>query len=219
MAPEESPSCFTAIAFRNGEEDYDNSTSMVTAPLLQHYDDEIPMGNYEEVDKSERKSFQKSISLGAVIGFLTQVVSSGAYAIMLVHWGDTVVQKTEGDWFLYTIISVLTQIDICLYVVVWMAFACIMTRVRMAVLLDQHDTPELRRRFAFVSGVLYFLVGVVVGAFIALSMIDAYLGIPIPFLLSVATVTLDLVCCYMMICGYDIGEGCTTPKQDVMYLV
>jgi hypothetical protein len=178
---------------------------VVTTPPLHHY------------DKSERKSFHKSIGLGIFIGFLTHVVWVGTYAfIMLVHWGDNVFQKTKGgDWFLYTIISVLTQIDMCLCVVIWIA--CM---IMMAMLLDQRETPAVRRRFVFVSGVFYFLVGVSVGAFVALSMIDAYyLGIPIPFLLSVATVTLDLVCCYMMISATTLGRGLCTPKQDILYLV
>jgi hypothetical protein len=199
MAPERPP-IFTAIIFRNGEED--DNTSMVTAPLL-HYDDEIPMGNEEE-DKWEWKSFNKLICLGTLIGFFIQVVSLGAYAIMLVQWGDNVIQKTDGDWFVYTILSILTQIDLCIYVVIWMAFTCTMTRGGMAMLRDQFQTP-VRRRFVFVSGV-YFLVGIVMGALIAWSMIDVYLGFPIPFLPIIATVTVDLVLCYMMICCYDIGK-------------
>jgi hypothetical protein len=231
MAPEIPSIIFTAIVFRNdGEEDeeeqqdydeeqQDNGTSMVIAPLLQHYDDnddddEIPMGNHEkeEEDTWELKSFHKLISLGVFIGFLTQVVSLGAYhASTFVRCGDhnladvLLVHKTEegedcGWWFFYSMLSILTQIDICVHIVIWIAFACIMTRVRMAMLRDQHHTPEVRRRFVVVSGVLYiFLVGFVMGAFIALSMIDAYLGFLVPFLLSVATVTLDLVFCYTIL--------------------
>ena len=193
----ERPPIYTAIVFRNGEED--DNTSMVTSPLL-NYDDEIPMGNEEE-DKSERKVFNKMICLGTFIGFLIQVVSLGAYAIMLVHWGDNVVQKTGGDWFLYTILSILTQIDLGIYVVIWMALTC---TSGMAMLRNQTQTP-VERRFVFVSGV-HFLIGIVGGAFIAWFMIDAYLGFFIPFLPIVATVIVDLMLCYMMICCYDIGK-------------
>jgi hypothetical protein len=198
MAPERPP-IFTAIVFRNGEED--DNTSMMTSPLLS-YDDEIPMGNEEE-EKSERRSFNKMICLGTFIGFLIQVISLGAYAVILVHWGDSVVQKTddEGDWFLYTILSILTQIDLCIYVMIWMALTC---TSGMAMLRGQIQTP-VERRFVFVRGV-HFLVGIVLGAFIAWFMIDAYLGFFIPFLPIVATVIVDLMLCYMMICCYDIGK-------------
>jgi hypothetical protein len=224
--PPERPPMFTSIVFHNGEEDYDN-TSMVTAPpLLQHYcvdESSIPIGNNEEEGKSserkssESKSFHKLlICLGILIGFLIQVVSLGAYyAILLVHWRDNVVQKIlEGDWFLYKILSILTQIDKCVYFVVWVAFACSITRLGMAMLRDQSQTPAVRRRFVLVSGVLYFLVGILTGAFIALSMVDAYLGFPIPFLLSAATVIAVLMLCCMMICGYDtIPKVGSTPRK------
>jgi hypothetical protein len=200
MAPER-PSIFTAIVFHNGEEDYDNTSMVLTAPLL-HYDDAIPMGNHEEEDESEHKFFNKRIRLGFSICLLTQVVSLGAYAtIIRVHWGDkNVVHKTEDDWFLYNIFSTLTQIHICVYAVVWVAFACAMIRgAGMAMFRDQFQTP-VKRRFFFVSdGLYYFLVGfVVIGA---LFMIDLYLGFPIPYLLSVATFIADLVVCHMMIWG------------------
>jgi hypothetical protein len=194
----ERPPIYTAIVFRNGEEDDD--TSMVTSPLLIDYDDEIPTGN-EEKDKSERKFFIKMMRLGTFIGFLIQVVSLGAYTIILVHWGDNDVEKTGGDWYLYTILSILTQIDLGIYVVIWMSLTC---TSGLAMLRDRMQTPY-ERRFAFVGGV-YFLIGVVMGAFIAWFMIDAYLGFFIPFLPIVATVIVDLLLCYMMICCYDIGR-------------
>jgi hypothetical protein len=174
MAPE-GPSTFTTIGFHNGEEDYDNTSMELTAPLLHHGDAEIPMGNNdEEEDKSERKSFHKLICLGILIGFLIQVVSFGSFAIILVQWGDKVVQrKSDGDWFLlivHAILSFLTQIDICAHVVLWMAFACAMIMGRMAMRHDQIQTP-VRRIFAFAaSGVLYFLIGILLGAFLAFSM-------------------------------------------------
>lgn len=193
----ERPPIFTAIVFRNGEDD--DNTSTVTAPLI-NYDDEIRMGNEEE-DKSERKFFTKMICLGTFIGFLIQVVSLGAYIIMLVHWGDNVVKKDEGDWFIYTILTILTQIDLCLYAVIWIALTC---TGGLSMLRGQIQTP-VERRFVFFSGV-HFLVGVVMGAFIAWSMIDAYLGFIIPFLPIVATVIVDLMFCYMMKYFYDIGN-------------
>jgi hypothetical protein len=140
---------------------------MVLLTDLDHNDDEILMGNHEEEDKSKRKSTQESKCLGTFIGVPIQVVSLGAYAIMLLQWGDdnyVVHQKTEGDWSLYTILLVLQ----CAYLVIWISFSCSITRVRsrMAMLRDQFQTPAWRR-FAFVSGVLYFLVLILMGALLA----------------------------------------------------
>ncbi len=153
--------------------------------------------------------------LGILIGFLTQVVSLGAYVIILVlhnNWGrNNVVQKTEGGGFLYAILSILAQIDIGVYLMISTAFACTMMLNRggagiMAMLRDrQFQTPvssssSRTSRFVFVSDVLcYFLVGFV--AMSASFMIYVYLGFPIPYLLSVATFIADLVVCHMMIWG------------------
>ena len=207
----DSPPIFTAIASYNGDKYYDN-TWMVTAAADLHYDGEIPMGNNEEEeeeDNLERKSFPKMFYLGILVGFLTQVVSLvGAHAmIMLVHWGGdnnnnnnnnkdvlVVIQEIEqGDDYGFhyqytTILSILVaQIDLCIYLVITMASACAITRLLgMPMLREQQIQTTVR-------SVLYFLVGIMMGTFIALSMIDVYLGFPIPFLLSIATATVDMV--------------------------
>ena len=69
------------------------------------------------------------------------------------------------------------------------------------------------RRSVFIIGV-YFLVGIVFGAFGAWTMIDVYLGFPIPFLPIVATVAVDLVLCYLMVWCYDLGREETIEDED-----
>lgn len=214
------------------------------------------------------------VAMGAVTGFLIQVVSLGAYALMLVRYesmyGDGDIGGVGGsfggggsgsssfsgtisgdadsatvpslvhdgkatgtapfnwgiDWFVYGVLSVLTQIDLIIYVLIWVAFTCTMTRNGMRFLRfqlggsvgggggnDGNDDGTsttttgvlLKRRVVFVVGV-YFLVGIVLGAFAAWSVIDVYLGFPIPFLPIVATVAVDLILCYMMVCCYDLGR-------------
>jgi hypothetical protein len=168
MAPKRPP-IFSAIVFHNGEEDYDN-TSMVTAPLLQHCDGEIHIGNNDEEEEedeasSKRKLFHRLFCIGILIGFLIQAVSSlGAYAVILVYWGDKFVQKTEGDWFRYqhTIISILAHVDVYFYFLIWIAFGCAINRLGMPRMLrDQFQTP---------ANVLYFLVGLIVTRYIYLGL-------------------------------------------------
>lgn len=206
--------------------------------------------------------YGKFIALGALTGFLIQVVSLGAYALMLVHYSndDDIAQSSLStstttsssltmafipsslssskddvsapssssmmfsiDWFVVGLLSVLTQIDLIIYVLIWIAFTCTMTRGGMEFLRFQfasNDTSSsnnnnnkstgvtgstLKRRFVFVLGV-YFLVGIVLGAFGAWTVIDVYLGFPIPFLPIAATVGVDLVLCYLMVCCYDLGK-------------
>jgi nitric oxide reductase large subunit len=111
----------------------------------------------------------------------------------------------NADWFIYGILSVLTQIDLVIYVLIWIAFTCTMTKNGMEFIRFQYS-QSIKRRYVFVLGV-YFLVGIVLGAFAAWSIIDIYLGFPIPFMPIVATVGIDLVLCYMMVCCYDLGRG------------
>ena len=181
-------------------------------------------------------SFPCILALGAIVGFLIQVVSLGAYGAMLMNWGEDALHanKSRADWFLYAVLAMLTQIDLCIYVVIWLAFTCTMTRSGMAIVRkrffikstnNEGKIPKkkrdaevqvratVNRRSMFIMGV-YFLVGIVFGAFGAWTMIDVYLGFPIPFLPIVATVAVDLVLCYLMVWCYDLGREETIEDED-----
>jgi hypothetical protein len=99
----------------------------------------------------------------------------------------------------------LTQVDLVIYVIIWVAFTCTMTRNGMAFIRFQCQKP-VSRRFIFVLGV-YFLVGIVLGAFLAWTLIDLYLGFPIPFGPIATTVVVDLFLCYLMVWCYDLGRN------------
>jgi hypothetical protein len=198
-----------------------------------------------ELSKSEVNSRIRFVVLGALTGFFIQVVSLGAYAIILVKYKNyflvsdintnqttdflsmdgffqpttttTTTTTTHNnantsiqDAFLYTALSVLTQIDLVVYVFIWVAFTCTMTRNGMACIRASFfSSPDsrgdnVRRRYVFVLGVC-FLVGLVFGAFAAWSAVDVYLGYPIPFQPIMATVTIDLVLCYLMLWCFDLG--------------
>jgi magnesium-transporting ATPase (P-type) len=185
---------FTAIEFDHD----DDITSTVTEPLLMH--DEVSFGN-EENEKDSRAKVKFSYwwtVVGVLVGFVIQVISLGAYSFMLVQYG------TSDDWFIYSILSFLTQVDLVIYVMIWMAFTCTMTRNGMAFIRFQYQLP-IKRRSVFVLGV-YFLVGVVLGAFMAWTLIDLCLGFPIPFGPIATTVVVDLFLCYLMVWCYDLGR-------------
>ena len=193
-----------------------------------------------------RPFFPGTMALGTIVGFFIQVVSLGAYGIMLLNWGEDALHasKSNTDWFLYAVLAMLTQIDLCIYVVIWVAFTCTMTRSGMAMVRNQlfmkgdnndevtipkkkrtrssstntddenaEEQAAVNRRFVFIMGV-YFLVGIVFGAFGAWTMIDVFLGFPIPFLPIVATVAVDLVLCYLMVWCYDLGKEETSEDED-----
>jgi hypothetical protein len=219
--------------------DEEELKKMITQPLLidecQQTDDALVKPNKvlrdddDDDDAAPSCSHSKFVVLGVLTGFFIQVVSLGAYALLLIHYNKylqkegvseldlmTVWASTNEewknmvnvDWFIYGILSILTQIDLVIYVLIWIAFTCTMTKNGMQFLRFQYQNPALKRRFIFVLGV-YFLVGIVLGAFCAWSMIDVYLGFPIPFLPIVATVGIDLILCYMMVWCYDLGRKST----------
>lgn len=210
--------------------DEEELKKMISEPLLVDQCEQTDLQKPCKHDKpsSSSCSHSKFVVLGALTGFFIQVISLGAYALLLLHYNKYLQQEgnSEGvdlvtfwsnnnteewksmvnvDWFIYGILSVLTQIDLVIYVLIWIAFTCTMTKNGMQFLRFQYQNPALKRRFIFVLGV-YFLVGIVLGAFAAWSMIDVYLGFPIPFFPIVATVGIDLVLCYMMVWCYDLGR-------------
>lgn len=203
------PQIFTAIEFDPNQDDV---KSMVTQPLLF---DDITLGDEERQAVSPSASKCKTsrssiVILGIMTGFFIQVISLGAYAFMLSWYGEeSLMISTEGkedptDWYVYGLLSVLTQVDLVIYVLIWVAFTCTMTKPGME-LIRQQCQANIKRRFIFVMGV-YFLVGIVLGAFVAWTMIDLFLGLPISFTPIAATVLVDLVLCYLMFFCYDLGR-------------
>jgi len=213
----------------------------------------------------------KFIALGAVTGFFIQIVSLGSYAFLLLHYQpkrhtqfgyddeeeDAVAAMTtttalmngflpheQPQSMTYAFLSILTQVDLVVYVLIWVAFTCTMTRNGMTCIRaqffnndhssdneegDDEDEEEMRqvsvtkrstshknikRRYVFLLGV-YFLVGIVSGAFLAWSAIDIYLGFPIPFKPILLTVAVDLILCYCMVRCYDMGKKKKNNKKPL----
>lgn len=200
-------SIFTAIEFHRDVDD--DVASMITQPLMEmEIEFEEPSKNTDRETTCQADALpRKSLFAGIVTGFFVHAIALGAYALMVIYYGfENPVSRFElkGDWLLYSALSFLTQIDLLVYVIIWMAFTCTLTRSGMKMIRNQFK-ENVQRRYVFVLGV-YFLVGIVLGAFAAWGMIDFYLGFLVPVLPIAATVLIDLVLCYLMICCYDVGS-------------
>lgn len=215
-----------------------NEALPLAEPLLEQQNERT---NDKTVSiEGECKSRTKFVLLGAITGFFIQVVSLGAYACLLINFngmslaesgavsmdgffqpisGDSKAVDTanEGQYFgkdalVYTLLSVLTQVDLIVYVLIWVGFTCTMTRNGMRCIRNQffasssskHSKSADQHRYVFVLGVS-FLVGIVIGAFGAWSAIDVYLDFPIPLQPILVTVVVDLALCYMMVMCFDMG--------------
>lgn len=188
--------------------------------------------NYDEDDEivdNEASSQTKFFLLGGLTGFLIQAVSLGAYALLMANFNgysltesrqtmledgffsnnkSDLDENSEGEFFgkgavMYTVLSVLTQVDLIVYVLIWVGFTCTMTHSGMACIRSQFGRKN-QQRYVFVLGV-WFLVGIVIGAFGAWSAVDVYLGFPIPFEPILITVAVDLALCYLMVWCFDLG--------------
>jgi hypothetical protein len=189
--------------------------------------------NNKPKDRMYRSTiFPGTMLTGTVVGFLVQIISLCAYGLVLLRWGDqgendssnsssistttTNQTTTVVEGIIYFILSVLTQLDLCIYVFLWLAFTCTVTKTGMRLVRNQisgstvsssssssSSSSYLPRRALFLVGIS-FLVGIVMGAFVAWTLTDFYLGFPVPFLPIAGTVLFDLFLCYVMVQCYDI---------------
>ena len=193
---------FTAIEFR-GESLLDNDfTSTVTQSLLV---DESSFENDEGLIKNKKNNprdplLSKLLLVGILTGFFVHAIAFGAYALLVVHFGyerPTSRFELSGDWALYIALSILTQVDLLIYVLIWVAFTCTLSRSGLNMIRKQFSRDDLQRRYVFLLGVK-FLVGIVFGAFLAWTLIDCYLGFIVPLLPITATVLIELLLCYLI---------------------
>eukprot|EP00934_Nitzschia_sp_Nitz4_P002072 Nitzschia sp. Nitz4//scaffold129_size63868//45539//46174//NITZ4_006202-RA/size63868-processed-gene-0.70-mRNA-1//-1//CDS//3329534914//2072//frame0 len=194
---------FTAISF---DPAMDDVQSTVTQPLLH---DELSLEEEGEEQPPKETTPPPScgarmITLGTLTGFFIQNVSLAAYAFLVSHYGISEDSDAEGSWWVCLLLTLLAQIDLGIYLLIWVAFSCTMSQSGMRFIRDQLRV-RVHRRSVFLTGV-QFLVGIVLGAFLSWTLIDMYLGYPVPFLPIIGTVVVDLALCYMMLCCYDMGS-------------
>lgn len=218
----------------------DDVHSMITQPLLdledkpakKLTDDDDDDEHDDERARNGTKCNSKLVLVGVLLGFCVQIISLGAYALLLLNFrGDSsdsnlldVATRGIGNdvdvsnfvgWITYLALTALTEIDLACYIFVWLAFSAIMTRGGMAYVrasCEDKNTP-IKRRAVFIL-MVRFLTGIVLGAFISWVTIDCFLGWPIDLLPIVATVIVDLILCWMMLICYDLGKSNKNDDED-----
>jgi hypothetical protein len=202
--------------------DTDKMPSEITVPLLDEEDCQVKAStirNNGEILKSFDRLEARFLCWGAFIGFSVQVISLMAYFYSLVHFGKDkkAFQSSTSEQLIYIALRLLTQIDLCVYSVVWVSFTLSMTRPGvnyvMICLGSGLGCTKATRRFVFLLGV-NLLVGLVLGAFATWSILDVYLGFPVPYTPIVATVGIDLTLCYFMKVCYDCGKDDAEKEEE-----
>ena len=176
-------------------------------------------------DPDRHRSTATSVLLAsATTGFVVQLVSLSSYAYLLTRWGSVIptAVTTSGDATernLFLAIQCLSQIDLCLYCVVWVGFAFSLTTRGVQFVVssitrgDQPRVDPSMRRFVFSLGV-HCLVGLVLGAFVSWTLIDMVMGFAVPYSRIIETIAIDLGLCYCMMLCYDCGGGVEDDDDD-----
>jgi hypothetical protein len=130
---------------------------------------------------------------GLVIGFLAQVMNvSGTTYMYYEKRGDDLLEQHQDWWdqVVHYLVFVLSQIDLYLYVCMWLSLTFILTRSGMK----------------YVRLGVQFYVGVVFGVFLAWTVIECSLGLPVPLLPMGSVLGFGLLISYTMVWCYDLED-------------
>jgi hypothetical protein len=202
--------------------DTDKKPSEITVPLLDEEDYQVKASTIRsngEILKRFEYLKARFLCVGAFIGFSVQVISLMAYIHSSVHFGKDkkAFRSSTSEQIVYIVLEFLTQVDLCVYSVVWVAFTLSMTRPGVNFVMTYLDSglgcTEATRRFVFLLGV-NSLVGLVLGAFASWSILDVFFYFPVPYAPIVATVIIDLAFCYFMTVCYDCGKANVEKEEE-----
>jgi hypothetical protein len=144
---------------------------------------------------------------GLVIGFLAQVINVSGTTYMYYEKGgdDLVEQQDFWDQVVHYLVLVLSQVDLFLYVCMWLCLTFILTRSGMEYVRSTYFDVAPPKRSIFVLGVQFY-IGVVLGVFLAWTVIDLVLGLPVPLLPMGGVVGFGLLISYSMVWCYDLED-------------
>lgn len=200
-----------ASCYESSNNDSSNNT-LLKQPLLEEESSLPQSPSSEDNTSASGHDFRPSSCFyGVLAGFLVQAITLGAYIAMISEFGE---DAPSSRSFLYLFLKCLSQIDVCLYAIVWVTFTMSMTQCGMRLLKHRCFGFESRKSI-FHMGV-NCLVGIVLGSFAALTVINVLLRLPVPFLPIAGTVFGDLALCYLMVMCYDWGEDNIIKEEETV---
>ena len=180
---------------------------------------------------------------GTIIGFLVQLLNVAGSTVLYYQWNDSSIfthnshHKDLMDAALHLVVFLITQIDLYLYLFMWLALTAVLTRPGMKYIQDSFfSNPHLRnhnnndenddrevvrvvltKRSVFVLGVQFYM-GVVLGVFLAWTGVDCVLGLPVPVLPMLGVLFFGLLISYTMIFCYDLEDSFDRNNDDDEYV-
>jgi hypothetical protein len=206
---------YTASCFEDNDHTAEDSTAgenmmMLKQPLITTSNEESLEGEEQTKLQKERQSSSvicKSFLLGSSFGFALQTMSYAAYYTLFKMFGkDT--QPTTGSllsWFSYCLLVLISQLDLAIYVAIWLTFLYTTTKTGSLYMRKKFDkdaaTPNSgsiwTTRMLFMFGV-YFLVGLHAGAFSLLVIVDVCIGMTIPLMPLFRNMVMDFVTLFLI---------------------
>jgi hypothetical protein len=166
-----------------------------------------------------RKLYPTFRNHGMIIGFLVQLVNVTGSSVMYYRWGDEGIFTKHTDLLdalLHFAVFVVTQVDLYLYIFMWIALTSILTHSGMAYVKRNYSAiSNASKRSIFVLGV-HFYVGVVVGVFLAWAAIDCLLGLPVPLLPMLGILGFGLFISYTMVWCYDLEDYLENYTEEIV---
>ena len=169
--------------------------------------------------RRRRKAILCSSGLvGLILGTLIQTITCLAFGMFLQFTGKNSKPQRESDMLVFSLLAILSQLDVISYAAIWILFTCTLTKAGSNYVRKKFDLEESKDqiwtgRFLFMFSML-FLFGLVVGSFLGWTLVDFLLGKPVPLMPFVWTLILDLFLCFAMIWCYDLGHPPNLSKEE-----
>jgi hypothetical protein len=208
----ENPPDTTWILYTATMQDSNNNKSVCTAVCVEKQDLEEPLLLVESSSQEETNNDTITTSNlnaafrrhGCVIGFLAQIINVSGTTYLHYRWGTSHSEELEWqEWLLRTCIWITSQVDLYVYVLMWLGLTAILTQKGMEYV--QSNWCNRPKRDIFILGVQFY-VGVVLGVFFAWAAVDIGLGLFIPLLPMVGVVVFGLAISHTMVWCYDLEE-------------
>jgi hypothetical protein len=204
-----SPSCFKD----NDHTEDSTGENMMTQPLVMSNE---TLENEEQTklqkERQSRTILCKSFLLGSSISFALQVMSCAAcYTLVKMFGKDPKPSNTPASLLgslSYCMLVLISQLDITIYVTIWLTFMYTITKSGSLYMRKKFDTDaeNPKSEMVFIGGV-YFLFGTMFGSFSLWIIVDLRIGMVIPLTQVLILMMLDLVAFLLMVKCFDFSHA------------